>query len=140
MYSASLDAASSRVLGPHRPLIYQWALHLVSGLSFIHAHDIVFGDVNLAHCWLSSNSHLSLSLVGFLNAEFRRSTNGVWYDGGHTNAEWFHPLKHQSNPTSQTDLFLYRCVLYELMTGAWPGTRLTSKSGPEIARMVLRKE
>jgi serine/threonine protein kinase len=140
MYSTSLDAVSSRVLASHRPLIYQWALHLISGLSFIHAHDIVFGDLNLGHCWLSADSHLSLSLVGFVNAGFRRNTDGVWFDGSQTNAAFFHQLEHQSKSTTQTDLFLYGCVVYELMTGAWPGDSLTGKTGPEIRMMILRKE
>jgi serine/threonine protein kinase len=140
MYSKPMDSASSRILASHRPLIYQWALHLISGLSFIHAHDIVLGDLDLAQCWLSSDSRLSLSLVGFVNAGYRSSTNGRWREGGHTNAERFHPLEHQRNATTQTDLFQYGCVVYELMTGDWPGTRLTGKSGPEVAMMIPRKE
>ncbi|KAH7079568.1 kinase-like domain-containing protein [Paraphoma chrysanthemicola] len=137
MYSAPLDAASSRILGVHRPLMYQWALHIISGLSFIHAHDIIFGELNLSHCWLSSDLHLSL--VGFVNAGFWRRATGVWYDCTRTSSEWFHPLEHQYKHTTQTDLFLYGCVVYELMTGFWPGDR-TGKSGPEIAMMVSRKE
>lgn len=139
MYSAPLDVVSSRILTLHRPLMYQWALHLISGLSFIHAHDIIFGELNLAHCWLSSDSHLSLSLVGFVNAGFRSRTNGAWYHCTRTSAEWFHPLEHQSKHTTQTDLFLYGCVVYELMTGFWPGDR-TGKSGQEVAMMIPRKE
>ncbi|KAF1937733.1 hypothetical protein EJ02DRAFT_475944 [Clathrospora elynae] len=131
MYSTPIDAVYSRILASNRPLIYQWALHPISGLSFIHAHDIVFGDLDLRQCWLSSDSHLSLSLVGFVHAGFRRSTDGAWYDGRQTNAAWFHPLEHQSNSTTQTDLFLYGCVVYELITGAWPGDRLVSSTGIE---------
>jgi serine/threonine protein kinase len=139
MYSTPLDIASSRILASHRPLIYQWALHIISGLSFIHAHNVVFGDLDLEQCWLSLNSHLSLSLVGFVHAGFWRSTDGAWYDGRQSNAAWFPPLEH-TKASTQTDLFLYGCVVYQLMTGAWPGDRLTDKTGPEIRMMITRKE
>ncbi|KAH7550946.1 hypothetical protein BM1_10319 [Bipolaris maydis] len=116
-----------------------WALHIISALSFIHEHDIIFGDLSLEDCWLSSDSHLSLSLVGFLSAGFRRRTNGVWYHCTRTSGELFHPLEHQSQQSMQTDLFLFGCVMYELMTGFWPGEH-TGKSEQEVAMMIPRKE
>ncbi|KAH7359639.1 hypothetical protein BKA66DRAFT_574110 [Pyrenochaeta sp. MPI-SDFR-AT-0127] len=134
MYSAPLDTESSRILPLYRPLIYQWALHLVSGLSFVHAHNIVWGDLNLAHCWLSADAQLSLSLAGFVNAAF--ST----YPGDWTFGEAFHPCEHQRDPTKHTDLFLYGCVVYELMTGNWPGNSLTGRSWRDIAMMIPRRQ
>lgn len=139
MYSAPLDAASSRILASYRPLMFQWALHIISALSFIHAHNIIFGDLSLEDCWLSSDSRLSLSLVGFVSAGFRRRTNGVWYHCTRSSGEWFHPLEHQSQQSIQTDLFLYGCVVYELMTGFWPGDR-TGKSWQEVSMMIPRRE
>lgn len=141
MYSAPIDEAESRILDTHKSLIYQWALHLISGLSFVHGHDVIFGDLTLAQCWLSSDSHLSLSLVGFVNAGFKAAAlGGRTYPGNHTNAAWFHPLEHTSTPTKQTDLFLYGCVIYELMTGAWPGDRVPDRPGPEVAMMIPHRE
>jgi serine/threonine protein kinase len=136
MYSTPLDAEISRISASHLPLMYQWALHLISGLSFIHTHDIVFGDLTLAQCWLSSDSHLSLSLAGFSNAGFRDRSTGGWFDGDRSRAEFFHLLEHQRNPTMQTDLLMYGCVVYELMTGAWPGSRLTGTSGQDVAMRI----
>ncbi|KAF2790992.1 hypothetical protein K505DRAFT_419452 [Melanomma pulvis-pyrius CBS 109.77] len=141
MYSAPLDAPTSRILPSHRPLAYQWALHIISGLTFVHSHDVIFGDLNLIHCWLSSDSHLSLSLVGFVNAGFNYVER--WshiIHGDRTNGNNFHPLEHQANPTKQTDLFLYGCTVYELMTGFWPATRSGIPTWREIAAMVPRKE
>jgi serine/threonine protein kinase len=140
MYRTPLDVESSLILASHRPLVYQWALHIISGLSFIHDHGIFFGDLDLEQYWLCSDSHLSLSLIGFVHAAFWRSTNGTWYDGSQNHVPLFHPLKHQSKPTTQTVLFLYGCVVYELMTGAWPRDRLTSKTGPETRMMIPYKE
>jgi hypothetical protein len=106
MYSAQ----SGRIVSYYRPLIYQWAFHLISGLAFVHANDIIFGDLNLTYCWFSPN--LSLSIVGFVDAGFRCEARwGRIYDGDRTSFESFHPLEYQSKPTKQTDLFLYACVV-----------------------------
>jgi serine/threonine protein kinase len=141
MYSAPIDAPTSRILPSHRPLAYQWTLHIISGLAFVHSHDVIFGDLNLVDCWLSSDSHLSLSLVGFVNAGFNYKER--WshiIDGTRTNWDNFHPLEHQANPTKQTDLFLYGCTVYELMTGFWPVSRSGICSSRETAAMISRKE
>lgn len=141
MYSEPVDAVSSRILASYRPLIYQWALHLVSALSFVHAHDIAWGELNLAQCWLSADSHLSLSLVGFLNAAFKPSIwGGYQKPGDWTFGYGFHPGEHYRDPSKETDLFLYGCVVYELMTGAWPGERLIDKSRRDLAMMISHKQ
>jgi len=136
-----MDAPTRRILPSYRPLAYQWALHLISGLAFVQSHNVIFGDLNLTHCWLSSDSHLSLSLVGFVNAGF--SYKERWshiIEGYRTNWKSFHPLDHQANPTKRTDLFLYGCTVYELMTGFWPVSRSDTCSWREIAAIVIRKE
>ena len=141
IYSLPLDTPTSRILPSYRSLAYQWALHIISGLTFVHSHDVIFGDLNLMHCWLSSDSHLSLSLVGFVNAGFNYKEQwGQVIYGDRTNGHSFHPLEHQTNPTKQTDLFLYGCTIYELMTGFWPASQLKMRSWREIAAMVPRKE
>jgi serine/threonine protein kinase len=140
MYSAPSNAVSSRILASHRPLVYQWALHLISGLAFIHAENIVLSDFNLEHCWLSSDAHMSLSIVGFVNAGFWRRDIGVWYHCSRTSGECFHPLNWTSDDTTQqTDVFVYGCLVYELMTGFRPGEHM-GKSEAEIAMMVSRKD
>ncbi|KAH4204345.1 hypothetical protein HBI95_151520 [Parastagonospora nodorum] len=139
MYTHPLDSASSRVLPSHRPLIYQWALHFISGLSFIHSHEIILSDFGLLNCWLSADSHLSLSLVGFLDATFKWNVAyGRLYRGESLSGQSFHPLKYQREPSFQTDLFLYGCVVYELMTGAWPGDH-SGLRGREITNLILSK-
>lgn len=48
----------------------------------------------------------------------------------------FHPLEHQCNPTKLTDIFLFGCVLFELMTGFWPGIRSGLGSWQEMAALI----
>lgn len=131
--SADRSTAAGRIKASHRNLIYQWALHLASALEFIHSYSfespspkisIVFGDLSIDSCWLSPK--LSLSVLGFLNSGFRTRSGPLHV--GHINAiEAFQPLQgllrgqQASQPTLQTDLFLWGCVVYELMTGSWPG-------------------
>jgi serine/threonine protein kinase len=140
MYRVPLDAVTSRVQPAYRPLMYQWALHLISVLPFLHERHIILGDYNLGHFWLSSDPHLSVSLVGFVNAGSWRRSDGMLYSCSRTSGKAFHALKIGFHKyTTQTDLFLYGCIVYELMTGFWPGDRM-EKSRQEIEIMISRKE
>lgn len=60
---------SDTVSVPYMSLIFNWDLQALSGLAFVHSHNIIFNDLNMRTCWLSKD--LSLSLVGFMGAEFR---------------------------------------------------------------------
>lgn len=126
------STASGRVRASRRHLVYQWALHLASALQFIHSHsfelpapkiEIVFGDLSVDSCWLTSST-LSLSVLGFLKSGFR-TRSGPLHLGDISDSEAFQPLRGvrgpARRPTLQTDLFLWGCVVYELMTGHWPG-------------------
>ncbi|KAI0123658.1 hypothetical protein BJ170DRAFT_639940 [Xylariales sp. AK1849] len=146
MYSESHETSApstphTRVLPKYRPLIYQWALHLISGLSFVHSHSIIFGDLCTETCWLSSPS-FSLSLVGFVNAGFRVAPSGYLCEGDSYRSEPFHPLHLQGRPravpTMKTDLFLWGCLVYELMTSLWPGQGV-GRSDTEIQSMVTER-
>jgi serine/threonine protein kinase len=142
MYSEPAEEMLPRILPQYRPLIYQWALHLASGLSFVHSHSVIFGDLRAETCWLSSPP-LALSLVGFLDAGYRGATSGMQYNGGSTRDEPFHPC-HVPRfgsvvPTMQTDLFLWGCLVYELMTSFWPGHGQGRQKG-EMKQMIVRRE
>ncbi|KAF2129718.1 hypothetical protein P153DRAFT_430841 [Dothidotthia symphoricarpi CBS 119687] len=85
----------------------------------------------LLHCWLSSDNHLSLFLVSFLDAGFcRAERNSYIIESDNSSLECLHVLSRHETPTKQTDLFLCGCVVYNLMTGDWPGSRLVGRSGP----------
>ncbi|KAL2788702.1 hypothetical protein BJX66DRAFT_308355 [Aspergillus keveii] len=70
---------------PYRPLIFQWALQLLSGLRFIHSKDAILGDLHKYTCWLQSLD--SISILGFLDAVYMepvhatRYTNDTWGSG-----------------------------------------------------------
>lgn len=135
MYSAPLDELTSRILESRRPLTYQWALHIISGLTFVHCHDIMFGELNLDQCWLFSN--LDLSLVGFVNAGFRDHSRGYrLVERDHSSGYGFAPPGNIRDPTKQTDLFWFGSTVFQLMTGYWPGHRSDVNSEQEI---VMRR-
>ncbi|KAI7788260.1 uncharacterized protein LA080_012327 [Diaporthe eres] len=146
--AAMYDEGSHRVRATHRPLAYKWALHLASALEFVHAQDIVIGDLSTAHCWLSRSPALSLCLVGFLDASFRDRSSGVLYLGGTSSSEPFHPLnvslsgsRRAPEPSVRTDLFLWGCVVYELMVGHWPGHEEGARrSWDDTSHMTAQQE
>jgi hypothetical protein len=79
------------VLSTYRPLTYQWAFQLISGLEFIHSKELTFGDMSTSYCWLRSS--LSLSLVGFTHSGFLPSIYGGMINPGESdNRGCFHPL------------------------------------------------
>lgn len=143
-------STSHRIKTTFRPLAYKWALHLASALEFVHAQDIILGDLSTAHCWLygTGGRALSLSLVGFLDASFRDRYSGIKYLGGASSSEPFHPLnirqpgvRRSPEPSMQTDLFLWGCVVYQLMVGHWPGHEGgAGRSWADMDQMIPRQE
>lgn len=154
MYDERADpdrsTASSRVKASRRHLVYQWALHLASVLQFIHRHsfelptpkiEVVFGDLSVDSCWLTSPTR-SLSVLGFLKSGFR-TRSGPLHHGDISDGEAFQPLRGVRGPayrpTLQTDLFLWGCVVYELITGHWPGNG-QGLSWQEKSSLISRRE
>ncbi|RFU23915.1 hypothetical protein B7463_g12422, partial [Scytalidium lignicola] len=97
------------------PLIFNWAFQALSGLSFFHSHNIIFNDLHLRTCWLSSD--LSLSLVGFMGAEFRDEF-GELNIGNHISPVF--RLTLIQKPNIQSDLFDWGTFIYVLMTYGLP--------------------
>lgn len=135
---------ANRIIPKYRPLIYQWALHLISGLSFVHSKDIVFGDLRIEVCWLSKD--LSLSLLGFLDAVYKTPGFSRQYinQGGRYEREQFHPC-HKPRwdsllATTQTDLFVWGCLIYQLMTGFWPGYEQQQRSDAETRALFVNRQ
>jgi len=61
---------SSTVSETFLPLMLNWALQALSGLVFLHSHNnFYYNDLTIYNYWLSLD--LSLSLIGFLNAQLR---------------------------------------------------------------------
>lgn len=110
-------------------LVYQWSLHLASAVEFIHSHSfvepaphisVIFGDLRVSSCWLDP-SGTALSVLGFLYSTFRTRSSGPHIGDVNCSGRDFQPPSVRGEPTVQTDIFLLGCVVYELMTGYWPG-------------------
>lgn len=127
--SDNKSTACARVKLARLDLVYQWTLHLARALEFIHSYSfekpsskitVAFGELMVESCWLNA-SGTSLSLLGFLQSVVRTRTQGP-YDGGiGYSGKYFQPRKIGAIPTVESDVFLWGCVVYELMTGYWPG-------------------
>lgn len=100
---------------PYLPLIFNWALQALSGLAFAHSHNIIFNDLNMRTCWLSKD--LSLSLVGFMGAEFRDEF-GELNTGGHMSQNF--RLTLVQKPDIKSDIFDWGTLVYTLMTNQLP--------------------
>lgn len=123
------STACARVKLARLNIVYQWALHLARALEYIHSDSfkkpspkvsIAFGDLRVESCWLDA-SGTSLSILGFLQSSFRTSWTGPYVGSISLSGEYFQPLEIGAVPTLETDVFLWACVIYELMTGFWPG-------------------
>jgi hypothetical protein len=134
---------ADRIVRKYRPLIYQWALHLISGLSFVHSEDTVFGDLRIEVCWLQKDH--SLLLLGYLDAVYKTPGFSKRYinQGGRYECELFYPchkpLWDSLLATTQTDLFVWGCLVYQLMTGFWPGHE-RQRSDAEIRSLFLNRQ
>jgi hypothetical protein len=135
MYTEPVDAPSSRVRPEYLPLVYQWALDIISGLVSVHSHDVVFGEISVVQCWLDADYRVSL--VGFMNAGFLDKER--W----HTMVEaewdsWYDQWLSQRKPSKETDLMMLGYVLYELMTAYV--CRLGMRSWKKVAGDVPRHQ
>jgi hypothetical protein len=137
MYKEPVDAPSSRVKAEYLPLVFQWALDAISGLVFVHEHNVVFGEISTVHCWLDSDYRVSL--VGFLNAGFLDTerwsvvVEGDWESGYD---EWLGRRK----PSKDTDLMMFGYVVYELMTAYAPASRWEARQWKEDPGNVPRHQ
>ncbi|RDW89927.1 uncharacterized protein DSM5745_01702 [Aspergillus mulundensis] len=119
----------------YRPLIFQWALQLLSALGFIHARNVILGDLHVHTCWLSAPD-FSISILGFLDAVYMEPMHGTRYTNESTwGSEYNFPFHPRLIPgrgtgpggrwdrdvaTAKTDLFLWAALVFELLTGCWP--------------------
>jgi hypothetical protein len=136
MYSEPVDAPRSRVKAEYLPLVCQWALDVISGLVFVHEHDVVFGEISTVHCWLDSDYRVSL--VGFLNAGFldkeRWCTVEAKWDSGYD--EWLSGRR----PCKETDLVMFGYLLYEVMTAYAPASQWEARQWKEDRADVPRHQ
>lgn len=59
--SSSSSSGESRVLTTYWLVMYQWVLHLVSAVVFLHTNDIISGEINKESCLLATSSRSNRS-------------------------------------------------------------------------------
>lgn len=143
LYTEPLESAFSRIKKDFLPLAYQWSLQIASALCTIHSHGIAYGEITDALCWLSSPS-LSISLAGFLGAEFQDTEKnwnfpGFFYSGEDFSPKYSNHEYGSKSPTVKTDIFIFGRIVYLMMTSLSPGDGM-DKSWEEISQMVRDEE
>ncbi|RFU32357.1 hypothetical protein B7463_g4003, partial [Scytalidium lignicola] len=97
------------------PLVLNWALQALSALKFIHSHnDFYYNDLTIYNCWLSSD--LSLSLIGFLHAEFRDEWGQLNDGGADRKGSMMRTTIIKPRANVQSDLFDWGTFVYRLLT------------------------
>lgn len=117
------------------PLVLNWSLQALSGLTFIHSHnDYYYNDLTVYNCWLSSD--FSLSLIGFLNAEFRDEWGQLNDGRGNCKGPMMRLTELEPRASVKSDLFDWGTFVYQLMTNDEPGEG-TSK---EVRAQIRQQE
>lgn len=136
---SELTGSGSHVLATHYlPLIYRWALQVLSALSVIHNHEIIHMDiVSPDSFWLRQD--LSLALVGFQSADFVNAqgqrVQGDTHCGEHFRFGASNPQRRRP-PTPKHDLFDWGTLVYKFMTGRHPLDSRTSGSVVDLDKTI----
>ena len=118
-------ADSTQLNASYFPLLASWILQALSALGFIHSHpNFFYHDLCISSCWLSSD--LSLSLVGFLAADFKDANGDVHVGFGSFNGPAMRLNRVKSSASAsasvsvKSDLFDWATFVFMLMTGKEP--------------------
>ena len=136
---AGATLPNTRIKPEFLPLAYQWSLQVLSALVLMHSHEIAYGEIIEACCWLSAES-LDMSLAGFYGSEFHDPSTGWNCPGWFFTSNEFSPKslppsRSVRKPTLKTDMFMFGRLVYCIMTSHMPGEGMGRKSG-ETARLL----
>jgi serine/threonine protein kinase len=134
MYPPELEDSPIKLSPKYHLLVLNWSLQLLSALRFIHSHNIIYGGINPSACFLSST--LSVSLVGFLDAEFVDEYGyGAYRPDG--------DISVKDELCSWAKFLYFRMMKYNGGTGYWPilhdDPQPARIPNDMIGREVLRK-
>ncbi|KAG9704219.1 hypothetical protein KCU60_g5522, partial [Aureobasidium melanogenum] len=120
--AASNSHQTSPIASTYLPLIYRWALQILSALSETHGNGIIHMDIVSLDClWLYND--LSIALVGFQSADFvnmkGERVQGDMHCGKEFRWPWVRNTRHE-RPTAKVDLFDWATLVYTLMTDRNP--------------------
>ena len=121
MYPKS-SSASSLIAPEYLPLVYRWALQILTALATIHSEGIFHMDIqSLDPYWLRED--LSIALVGFMSASFVNLRGEHTQESSHEFKDFSlqnSKDKRRSEPSAKSDLFDWATLVYELMTWDTP--------------------
>ncbi|EWY87761.1 hypothetical protein FOYG_09154 [Fusarium oxysporum NRRL 32931] len=145
VYTAQANAAppTSRIKPEFRPLAYQWSLQLLSGLSLIHSRGIAYGELIETNCWISAGS-LLMAVAGLLGSDLTDPSNGWNFPGSFFSGIEFSPeylplSRAVRVPTSETDMFMFGRLVYQIMTSGLPGDGIGRDWG-ETERLMAEED
>ncbi|KAH6714974.1 hypothetical protein BKA61DRAFT_480978 [Leptodontidium sp. MPI-SDFR-AT-0119] len=147
--SKMFSSSSSDVNTTYLPLVLNWALQALSGLAFIHSHEnFYYKDLSIYNCWLSSD--LFLSLIGFLNADFRDQQGCLHAGFGSFRGPTLRLTRIKPHASVKSDLFDWATFVYTLMTNKEPERdpfnayldvpkQIRAKDYPQLSEHVMGK-
>ncbi|KAF9256324.1 kinase-like protein [Marasmius fiardii PR-910] len=108
---------------PRERIEYYNLVHdVASGLSYLHLHEIVHGDLKAVNVLITPSGRASIGDVGVTRVAESHSqnlTSSAPRSAG--TARWLAPeLLNGCETSKQSDIYAYACVCYEIFTGQHP--------------------
>ncbi|KAG2047585.1 kinase-like protein [Suillus hirtellus] len=94
---------------------------IASGLKYLHANDIVHGDLTPTNVLVDSNGRLRLADFG-LSIILAESGNPTFNFSHAGNVRWMAPemVEEQARPTVHADVYSHGCIVLQLLCGQQP--------------------
>ncbi|RMZ73137.1 serine threonine kinase [Pyrenophora seminiperda CCB06] len=99
----------------------RWLRHAAEGYRYLHACDIIHGDVG-SHNWILTGQDC-VKLIDFEGCSVDGGTAGSCY-------EWFSYRPSLPRVSRRTDIFAFGCAIYEISTGRPPYHELQASDDP----------
>ena len=114
----------------------QMAKDLASGLAYLHAHDMIHGDIHPKHIGVNRHNHAKWTDFGLVKV---RSMNIATLPKVSQEAAWQAPESWQNRAalTPASDMYSFGMLLWTLMAGRLP---YANHSPSNIIRLVQRGE
>ncbi|EKM78777.1 hypothetical protein AGABI1DRAFT_12585, partial [Agaricus bisporus var. burnettii JB137-S8] len=97
---------------PRLPLV----LDIIAGLRYLHASDIVHGDLKLKNVLMSDNGHALIADFGISHLVLSTNLSSAQFSNGST--RWMAPELHTvgNRPTLYSDMWSFGCLCHEVFT------------------------
>lgn len=136
IYGTRHRTTKTRTKSAFQPLIYQWIFDAASALSFLHANDIIIGNISTRSFMVSfpdraTPPHALLS--GCPDAYLRSDDSHLMIHGAEYPCKDFPTdLSKAEHPTRATDNFLLGNMISQCMTGLPPDMAWEDEDEPSV--------